>query len=90
MVIGTPGGSRIITVVVHCILNVIGYGMNIKEAIDAPRSDLFLLHDCRKAIQSGQIATWGAGHQRGVFAPSVERRVRARADTRSERRLRAQ
>jgi gamma-glutamyltranspeptidase / glutathione hydrolase len=37
MVIGTPGGSRIITVVVLCILNVIDYGMNIQEAIDAPR-----------------------------------------------------
>jgi gamma-glutamyltranspeptidase/glutathione hydrolase len=37
MVIGTPGGSRIITVVVHCILNVIDYGMNIQEAIDASR-----------------------------------------------------
>src|ERR1700681_4900075 len=37
MVIGTPAGSRIITVVVHCILNVIDYGMNIQEAIDAPR-----------------------------------------------------
>lgn len=37
MVIGTPGGSRIITVVVHTILNVIDYGMNIQEAIDAPR-----------------------------------------------------
>src|SRR5437763_15057246 len=37
MVIGRPGGSRIITVVVHCILNVIDYGMNIQEAIYAPR-----------------------------------------------------
>ncbi|MDQ6922775.1 MAG: gamma-glutamyltransferase [Pseudomonadota bacterium] len=37
MVIGAAGGSRIITVVVHCILNVIDYGMNIQEAIDAPR-----------------------------------------------------
>jgi gamma-glutamyltranspeptidase/glutathione hydrolase len=37
LVIGSPGGSRIITVVVHCILNVIDYGMNIQEAIDAPR-----------------------------------------------------
>lgn len=37
MVIGTPGGSRIITVVLHSILNVIDYGMNIQEAIDAPR-----------------------------------------------------
>src|SRR5207302_2929745 len=37
MVVGTPGGSRIITVVVHTILNVVDYGMNIQEAVDAPR-----------------------------------------------------
>jgi gamma-glutamyltranspeptidase / glutathione hydrolase len=37
MVIGAAGGSRIITAVVHCILNMIDYGMNIQEAIDAPR-----------------------------------------------------
>ena len=37
MVLGTPGGSRIITTVLHTILNVIDYGMNIQEAVDAPR-----------------------------------------------------
>lgn len=37
MVVGTPGGSRIITVVVHTILNVVDYGMDIQEAVDAPR-----------------------------------------------------
>jgi gamma-glutamyltranspeptidase/glutathione hydrolase len=37
MVIGTPGGSRISTVVVECIINVIDYGMTIQEAIDSPR-----------------------------------------------------
>jgi gamma-glutamyltranspeptidase/glutathione hydrolase len=37
MVVGTPGGSRIITVVMHVILNVIDYGMDIQEAVDAPR-----------------------------------------------------
>jgi gamma-glutamyltranspeptidase / glutathione hydrolase len=37
MVVGTPGGSRIITVVFHTIVNVIDYGMNIQEAVDAPR-----------------------------------------------------
>ncbi|KMO14515.1 gamma-glutamyltranspeptidase [Methylobacterium platani JCM 14648] len=36
-VTGTPGGSRIITVVLHSILNVIDYGMNVQEAADAPR-----------------------------------------------------
>jgi len=37
MVVGTPGGSRIITAVLHTILNVVDYGMNIQEAVDAPR-----------------------------------------------------
>jgi len=37
MVVGTPGGSRIITAVLHAIINVIDYGMNVQEAIDAPR-----------------------------------------------------
>jgi gamma-glutamyltranspeptidase/glutathione hydrolase len=37
MVLGTPGGSRIITSVLHTIVNVIDYGMNIQEAVDAPR-----------------------------------------------------
>jgi gamma-glutamyltranspeptidase/glutathione hydrolase len=37
MVLGTPGGSRIITAVTHAILNVIDYGMNVQEAVDAPR-----------------------------------------------------
>jgi gamma-glutamyltranspeptidase/glutathione hydrolase len=37
MVIGAAGGSRIITVVALCIMNVIDYGMNIQDAIDAPR-----------------------------------------------------
>jgi gamma-glutamyltranspeptidase / glutathione hydrolase len=37
MVLGTPGGSRIITVVLLTILNVIDYGMDIEQAVDAPR-----------------------------------------------------
>ncbi len=37
LVIGAPGGSRIITVVVHLIINTVDYGMNLQEAIDAPR-----------------------------------------------------
>jgi gamma-glutamyltranspeptidase/glutathione hydrolase len=37
MVVGTPGGSRIITAVLHTIINVIDYGMTIQEAVDAPR-----------------------------------------------------
>lgn len=37
MVVGTPGGSRIITAVLHTIVNVIDYGMTVQEAVDAPR-----------------------------------------------------
>ena len=37
MVVGTPGGSRIPTTVFHTMINVIDYGMNIQEAVDATR-----------------------------------------------------
>jgi len=37
MVVGTPGGSRIITAVLHTIINVIDYGMNAQEAVDSPK-----------------------------------------------------
>lgn len=37
MVLGTPGGSRIITAVLQTIVHAVDYGMNIQEAVDAPR-----------------------------------------------------
>ncbi|MEO7152018.1 MAG: gamma-glutamyltransferase [Burkholderiaceae bacterium] len=37
LVLGTPGGSRIITAVLHTIVNVIDHGMNVQEAVDAPK-----------------------------------------------------
>jgi gamma-glutamyltranspeptidase / glutathione hydrolase len=37
MVLGAPGGSRIITAVLQVMLNVIDFGMNIQDAIDLPR-----------------------------------------------------
>ena len=37
MILGTPGGSRIITAVLLTLLNVIDYDMDIQEAVDAPR-----------------------------------------------------
>jgi gamma-glutamyltranspeptidase/glutathione hydrolase len=37
LVVGTPGGSRITTTVLQVIVNVIDYGMNLQEAVDAPR-----------------------------------------------------
>ncbi len=37
LVLGTPGGSRIITAVLQVIVHVVDYGMNVQEAVDAPR-----------------------------------------------------
>jgi gamma-glutamyltranspeptidase/glutathione hydrolase len=37
LILGSPGGSTIITSVLQVILNVIDFGMNIQEAVDAPR-----------------------------------------------------
>ncbi|AVO38259.1 gamma-glutamyltransferase [Pukyongiella litopenaei] len=37
MVIGSPGGPRIITITLESIMNVIDHGMDMQEAIDAPR-----------------------------------------------------
>lgn len=37
MIVGSPGGPRIITTVLQVIINVINYKMSIQEAVDAPR-----------------------------------------------------
>ncbi|WP_428419504.1 gamma-glutamyltransferase [Methylibium sp.] len=37
LVLGTPGGSRIITVTALVLLNLVDYGMTVQEAVDAPR-----------------------------------------------------
>jgi gamma-glutamyltranspeptidase/glutathione hydrolase len=37
LIVGAPGGSRIITTVLEIIVNVIDHGMTLQEAVDAPR-----------------------------------------------------
>ena len=37
LVLGTPGGSRIITTILEVLINVIDHGMTLQEAVDAPR-----------------------------------------------------
>ena len=37
MVTGSPGGSRIITIVAETLLNVLDFGMNVQDAVNAPR-----------------------------------------------------
>jgi len=74
IVVGTPGGSRIITAVLHSILNMIDYGMNVQEAVDAPRfhqqwlpdltnvENFALSPDTRKILE-------GMGHKLGNPQP---------------------
>jgi gamma-glutamyltranspeptidase/glutathione hydrolase len=37
MVLGSPGGRKIINAVLHTILNVVDFGMNVQESVLAPR-----------------------------------------------------
>jgi len=37
LVLGSPGSSKIITTVANVLMGVVDYGMNIQEAVDAPR-----------------------------------------------------
>jgi len=37
LVVGSPGGARIITTVANILMGVVDYGMNIQEAVNAPR-----------------------------------------------------
>ena len=74
LVVGTPGGSRIITAVLHSILNMIDYGMTVQEAVDAPRfhqqwlpdltnvENFALSPDTRKILE-------GMGHKLGNPQP---------------------
>jgi gamma-glutamyltranspeptidase/glutathione hydrolase len=45
MVTGSPGGSRIITIVLETILNVLDFRMNVQQAVDAPRIHMQWLPD---------------------------------------------
>jgi gamma-glutamyltranspeptidase / glutathione hydrolase len=37
MVLGSPGSSKIITTVANVLMGVVDYGMNVQEAVNAPR-----------------------------------------------------
>jgi gamma-glutamyltranspeptidase/glutathione hydrolase len=58
MVTGSPGGSRIITIVLSTIQNVVDYGMNVQQAVDAPRLHMQWLPD---EVQ----------YEPGAFAPAT-------------------
>ncbi|MGC5833098.1 gamma-glutamyltransferase [Ralstonia pseudosolanacearum] len=75
MVVGTPGGSRIITAVLQTMLNAIDYGMNAQEAVDMPRfhqqwlPDLTNVENYTLSPDTRQILE-GMGHKFGPPQPA--------------------
>ena len=67
MVLGSPGGPRIITTVANILMGVVDYGMNIQEAVDAPRFHHQWLPDVTDAEQDFPADTIkaleGMGHR---------------------------
>ncbi len=55
MVTGSPGGSRIITIVFSTLENVLDFGMNVQEAVDAPRLHMQWLPD-RIEMEPGALS----------------------------------
>ncbi len=60
LVVGAPGGSRIITTVLEIIVNVIDHGMSLQAAVDAPRIHHQWLPDTLAAEPFGLSADTGA------------------------------
>jgi len=56
MVVGSPGGPRIITTVMQVMLNVVDHGMTIREAVDAPRVHLQWIPDELRVEKNGLSA----------------------------------
>jgi gamma-glutamyltranspeptidase/glutathione hydrolase len=81
LLLGAPGGSRIITAVLQVLLNVIDSGMNIQEAIDAPRVHHQWKPDrleIEKGVSPDTIALLKArGHHIDEARPVVIARVEA-------------
>jgi gamma-glutamyltranspeptidase/glutathione hydrolase len=55
MVVGSPGGSRIITTTLQVISNVIDHGMNVGEAVEAPRVHMQWLPDELRVEKYGVV-----------------------------------
>ena len=79
LVVGSPGGSRIITAVMQVILNVIDFKMNMQDAIDAPRIHHQWMPDkldFEKGISPDTLALLRArGHMMDEARPQVLARV---------------
>ena len=94
MVLGTPGGSRIITTVLLTILNVIDYGMDMQEAVDAPRFHQQWLPEgttveefALSRTRAGSWTTWATSSPRPARSHAIgHHRRRAVARRRGARR----
>jgi gamma-glutamyltranspeptidase/glutathione hydrolase len=53
LVVGSPGGPRIITAVAQVIINVLDFGMDVRTAVDAPRIHHQLLPDVIELENNG-------------------------------------
>lgn len=70
--LGTPGGKRIITTVAQMISNLVDYGMDIQEAIDAPRTNHYQEGKLKiesRIPESVQKALEAKGHILDVMQP---------------------
>jgi gamma-glutamyltranspeptidase / glutathione hydrolase len=81
MAVGAPGGSRIITAVLQVILNVLDFGMNVQDAVDAPRIHHQWMPDrleFERGMSPDTLALLAAkGHKIEVSRPQVLARVDA-------------
>ena len=74
MATGSPGGSRIITVVLQVIVNVIDHGLNVAEAQNAPRAHDQLFPDefrIERGISPDTIRLLEAMGHKVVLSPSM-------------------
>ncbi len=83
MIVGTPGGPRIITMVYHVISNVIDHHMSLADAVAAPRTHHQALPDVIRVERNGFTAATLAdlrarGHevQEGGYSGDVEAIIR--------------
>ncbi len=68
LVLGSPGGPRIITAVLQVVLNVIDHGMPLQEAVDAPRFHHQwlpdrLFHESRGLVEDVRRGLEARGHR---------------------------
>jgi gamma-glutamyltranspeptidase/glutathione hydrolase len=74
MATGSPGGSRIITVVVQVLVNMIDYGLNVAEAENAPRAHDQLFPDelrVERGVSRDTIRLLEAMGHKVVLSPSM-------------------